>query len=99
MTIRIDVFYTPGCTRCAREKETLKAIVDEIGGGRVTWRDVNVLEEIDYAVELGVLSPPAIAIDGTLVFPALPSAGRFARELSKRLEQAERGDRKGASRK
>jgi hypothetical protein len=35
-----------------------------------------------------VLSPPAIAIDGTLVFPALPSAGRFSRELAKRLEQS-----------
>lgn len=99
MTIRIDVFYTPGCTKCAREKETLKTIVDKIGGGRITWRDVNVLEEIDYAVELGVLSLPAIAIDGTLVFPALPSAERFARELSKRLEQSERGERKEAPRK
>jgi thioredoxin 1 len=99
MTIRIEAFYSPGCTKCAQAKEALKAIVERIGRGRVTWRDVNVLEEIDYAVELGVLSPPAIAIDGALVFPALPSAERFARELSKRLEQAERGDIKEPSRK
>jgi thioredoxin-like negative regulator of GroEL len=98
MTIRIEAFYSPGCTKCAQARETLKAIVERIGRGRVTWRDVNVLEEIDYAVELGVLSPPAIAIDGALVFPALPSAERFARELSKRLEQAERGDIKEPSR-
>lgn len=99
MTIRIDAFYTPGCSKCAQAKETLKAIVEKIGRGRVAWREVNVLEEIDYAVELGVLSPPAIAIDGTLVFPALPSAERFARELSKRLEQDERRGREETSRR
>ena len=37
------------------------------------WRDVNVLEELDYAVELGVLTLPAVAIDGELVFASLPS--------------------------
>lgn len=87
MTIRIEAFYTPGCTKCAQARETLKAIAERIGRGRVTWREVNVLEEIDYAVELGVLSPPAIAIDGILVFPALPSAERFAREIAQRLGQ------------
>ena len=86
MTIKIEAFYTPGCDKCAQAKERLKTIVEEIGKDRITWRDVNVLEEIDYAVELGVLSPPAIAIDGALVFHALPSAERFSRELLKRLE-------------
>lgn len=87
MTITVELFSAPGCGKCAQAKETLKAIVEEFGGNRITWREVNILEEIDYAVELGVLSPPAIAINGALVFPALPSAGRFTRELAKRLER------------
>ena len=41
--------------------------------GDLEWRSLNVLEELDYAVELGVLSLPAIAIDGELVFAALPT--------------------------
>jgi thioredoxin 1 len=98
MSITVELFSAPGCGKCAQAKEKLKAIVEEFDADRITWREVNILEEIDYAVELGVLSPPAIAIDGTLVFPALPSAGRFSRELAKRLEQSA-GDSHKPSRK
>lgn len=87
MAIKVEAFSTPGCTKCAEAREMLKAIAQELGGERVIWREVDVLEEMDYAVELGVLSPPAIAIDGELVFPALPSAKRFREELVKRLRQ------------
>jgi len=41
---------------------------------------------MDYAVELGVMAPPAIAIDGELVFPALPTPDRLREELIRRLE-------------
>ena len=39
----------------------------------VVWRDVNVLEELDYAVTLGVLSMPAVAVNGALKFSSLPT--------------------------
>lgn len=99
MTIKVEVFYSPGCGKCAQAKETLKSIVEKLGDERITWRDVNVLEEIDYAVELGVFSPPAIAIDGTLVFPVLPSAEKFTRELLKRVERVGRDDMQDRLRK
>lgn len=88
MMIKVEAFSAHGCGKCAQAKETLKAIVEELGRKQITWRDVNILEEMDYAVELGILSPPAIAIDGELVFPALPSPNRLRAELIKRLERA-----------
>lgn len=36
-------------------------------------------------VELGVMSPPSIAIDGELVFPKLPTPEKLRAELLKRL--------------
>lgn len=87
MPITVETFSTPGCGKCAETRDALKAIVDELGAERVSWRELDVLEEIDYAVELGVLSPPAIAIDGELVFPALPTPERLRAELTKRLGQ------------
>jgi len=45
-----------------------------------------VLDELDRAVELGVLTLPAIAIDGELVFAKLPSPEAFVRELMRRAE-------------
>lgn len=88
MTILVEAFSTPGCTKCAASQEALKAVVAELGADRISWREVNVLDEIDRAVELGVLTPPAIAIDGELVFPALPSAERLRAELLKRLTKS-----------
>jgi hypothetical protein len=44
-----------------------------------------VLQEIDRAVALGVVSPPSLAIDGELVFPALPTPERLRDELMRRL--------------
>ena len=65
--MKIELFYTPGCEKCAGAREDLKAAAEEVIPG-VTWRELNALDELDYAVELGVATFPAIAIDGEVVF-------------------------------
>ena len=85
MSIKVEVFSTPGCGNCAQARSSLAAVVNELGIDRISWREINILDELNYAVELGVLSPPAMAIDGELVFPALPSPDRLRAELMKRL--------------
>lgn len=85
MSIKVEFFSTPGCSNCDRTGDSLKVIVQAFGEHKVTWRDVNLLDELDYAVELGVLTPPSIAIDGQLVFPKLPSAAKLREELARRL--------------
>jgi thioredoxin 1 len=85
MTILIEAFSTPGCSKCARARDALKKVAEDVGADRVIWRDVNLLDEIDYAVDLGIVSPPSIAIDHDLVFPALPAPERFREELLRRL--------------
>lgn len=87
MTILIETFAAPGCSKCAQARDALKSAAESVGKGQVSWRDINVVEETDYAVELGVMSPPSIAIDGELVFPALPTPERLRAELLKRLQQ------------
>lgn len=44
-----------------------------------------MVEEIDYAVALGVLSTPANALNGELVFPSLPSAAKLRQAIVSRL--------------
>jgi len=87
MSIKVEVFSTPGCSHCERARESLKEVARGFGEHKVMWRDINVLDELDYAVELGVLTPPSIAIDGELVFARLPSALQLQQELARRLEQ------------
>lgn len=83
--VKVEVFSSPGCAKCAQAKTVLKAVATELGPDKVNWREVNILEEIDYAVELGVMATPAIAINGKLIFVALPSAAKLRGELLNRL--------------
>ncbi len=84
--VKVEVFSSPGCGKCAQGKSMLKAVAEELGQDKVSWREVNILEEIEYAVDLGVMSSPAIAINGELVFVSLPSATKLRAELLKHLE-------------
>jgi protein-disulfide isomerase len=85
--LNVEVFSSPGCGKCSHARDVLRKLAEEIGGGRIRWREVNVLDEMDYAVRLGVLSTPAIALDGKLVFTALPSAKKLRRALEQKLHE------------
>lgn len=87
MSIKIETFYAPGCERCTEAREALKRVAESFGKERVTWREIDVLQDMDYTVKLGILTPPSIAIDGELVFPALPTPERLRQELQGRLAQ------------
>ncbi len=87
MSISVEIFSSPGCSKCGHARELLKKIVTEKGGEAISWREVNILDELDYAVSLGVLSTPAIAIDGQLVFSGLPSARKLQSVLEQRINE------------
>lgn len=83
MQLLIEVFTAPDCPRCAG----VSAMISRVGkdlGARV--RLVNVLEEIDYAVRLGVLMTPAVAINGNLEFAGPPSEKRLLKALTREMD-------------
>lgn len=86
--LEVEVFSSPGCGKCAQAKTVLMGVAEALGPDRVNWREVNILEEMDYAVDLGVMASPSIAIDGELVFTSLPSAGKLRAELLRRLDRS-----------
>jgi thioredoxin 1 len=87
--ILIEVFAAPGCSGCAQKRQALRAVTEELGADNFDWHDINLLENIERAVELGVLSPPSLAIDAELEFPALPTPERLRAELARRLARAD----------
>ena len=81
--VKIEVIAAPGCWKCAGTQGELRAIAASVlGEDRLVWREVNVLKEFDYAVSLGVLSMPAIAINGELKFSSLPTPEQFRTMLA-----------------
>lgn len=86
--MKIELFYAPGCAQCATTTAALKAAAIAAVPG-VEWLEVNVLDCLDRAVDLGVLTLPALVVDGELAFAALPSPAQLVAELRRRA--AERG--------
>ncbi len=86
--LRIEVFTAPGCGKCGKAKTRLKKVVEELRLDDIDWREVNILDELDYAVDLGVLTTPAIAMNGELVFSGLPSERAMLKKVSEHLGAA-----------
>lgn len=83
----VEVLTASGCGRCQKAKDLARTVIAEFSEANIQYHEVNVVEDIDYAVELGVVSTPAIAINGELVFPALPSAAKLRHAIHQRMEQ------------
>lgn len=81
MSVTVELIHAPACTRCRDSREALREAAQSVAGGTLIWRDLDVIEHLDYAVSLGVLTVPAIAINGRLVFSALPTSEQLQRAL------------------
>ena len=88
--MKVELFHTVGCRRCAASREGLKEAALRAAPD-IEWREVNATEKLDYLVELGVLTLPAVAIDGKLVFSSLPSADQLTKAIRERQTEASHG--------
>lgn len=86
--MKIEVFYADGCGNCTVSRRELKAVVLATFHSEAAWSEIDIVKNIDYAVELGVLTVPAVAIDGELVFAKLPTAQQLVSELSARAQRS-----------
>jgi len=84
--MKVEIFYTPGCSECVAAHAKLRTVAQD-AVQNVEWRELNVLEEIDHAVELGVITLPSIVIDGDVVFTSMPTARQLREALIKRSKE------------
>jgi thioredoxin 1 len=85
--MKVEVLHVTACAKCLGELDGLSAIARQTDPA-VEWKELDILQALDYAVELGVLKPPAVAIDGELVFPSLPTPRALAAAMRERLNAA-----------
>lgn len=82
--MKVELFQTTGCKSCADTRDALRSVAEQAVPG-IQWRDVDITKELDYAVELGVMSLPAVAVDGQLTFSSLPTPTQLREELERRV--------------
>ena len=83
--MKIEVLRAPGCAKCDRELGGLRVAARQVDP-TVEWAELDIGQAIDYAVELGVLKAPAVAIDGELAFTALPAPAALAAAMRQRAK-------------
>jgi thioredoxin 1 len=88
--VKVELFYTQGCGSCTASKDELRAAVLDADPA-VTWRDIDPVKELDYAVELGVASLPSVAIDGKVIFTTLPTPEQLRKAVLTRRAEASNG--------
>ena len=76
-TVKVELFTANFCSRCAGARTALLRAIEDLGQERFEMCLLDVVEEIDHAVALGVRATPALAVDGELVHPARPTVDKF----------------------
>jgi len=85
--MKVEVFHTPGCPVCVGARAELQTAAQQAVKD-LEWQEVNVVDNLDRAVELGVLALPSIVIDGKLVFTSMPTAAQLREALIERNKGA-----------
>ena len=87
MTVIVDLFSSNVCSRCAQAKTDLRELIDELGAQQFELRIIDVVENLDYAVEVGVLATPALAVNGELIATSLPGKRKLRELLMRQLSR------------
>ncbi len=58
--------------QCGKAFQLVEAVLKELNDESINLRRVNVVDELDYAVELGIRATPSIVINSILAFTTMP---------------------------
>jgi thioredoxin 1 len=78
--MKVEIFHTRGCPACVAAHAELRTAAREAVQD-LEWREVNVVDNLDHAVDLGVLTLPSIVMDGELVFTSMPTVTKLREAL------------------
>jgi small redox-active disulfide protein 2 len=79
--------YGPGCAKCKKVEETVRKVAGEVGSDFM----VEKVTDIQEIISLGILSTPAITVDGVVKSSGrIPEPGEIRQWLGKQFNPAER---------
>lgn len=81
----IEVFSSPGCANCPAVKKMVKEVSSELEGD-ITVEEVDITVDPTRAAQYGVMSVPAVVINGILKFIDVPSREELRKAIVEELE-------------
>jgi len=86
--VYVEEFMSPGCVGCPVVKGMLKSLSQELDGD-ITTEEVDITVDTTRAAQYGIMSVPAIAINGELKFMGVPNKEELKKALQEELSKDE----------
>lgn len=86
--IYVEEFSSPGCVGCPEVREMLKELSAELEG-EIEIEEVDITVDTSRAAQYGIMSVPAIALNGVLKFIGVPDKEGLKKALVEELEREE----------
>lgn len=83
---RIKVLSTPGCAGCAQTKRLIIRVLEQHPA--IDWKEVDLTEHPEVAAQYGILSVPAVVIDGKLEFARVPKEEELRQKIEAVAERS-----------
>lgn len=80
--LTVEFFFAGGCSKCVEARGALREAAE--AAAQVEWKEVDIGSNPNRAVDVGVVSTPAVAIDGDLVFKTAPTASELQSAIQAR---------------
>ena len=77
--VKVDVITAPGCSKCVKAKETITKVLK--GQKNVEYREISLMDNPEIAGKYGIMSTPAIIINGKLAFEGNPGEEKLRKKL------------------
>ena len=82
-SVSVEFFFAGGCSACAQARQALRETAESTG--QVEWHEVDIAKNPNRAVDVGVMSTPAVVIDGGLVFKTVPTPAELRSAIKARI--------------
>lgn len=86
--VYVEEFSSPGCVGCPEVREMLKELSAELEG-EIEIEEVDITVDTSRAAQYGIMSVPAIALNGVLKFIGVPDMEGLKKALVEELEREE----------
>ncbi len=86
--VYVEEFMSPGCVGCPAVKNMLEDLSKEFGD-QLTVEEVDITVDTTRASQYGVMSVPAIAINGVLKFIDVPKKEDLRNAILEEMEREE----------
>jgi len=84
--VYVEEFMSPGCVGCPAVKKMLKELSTELEGDLIL-EEVDITVDTARAAQYGIMSVPAVAINGILKFMGVPGREELKKAIVDEMER------------